>query len=280
MPLTFVLIFCQDLLDDFPASDPRWVESLPQGGGGSGAMTGVSAATSSLLVLHQLEDKLRCHEFLISFLKDCGLWTRLAAVTVRGRPTPTLLRLAEAAEKNVAAIALRTIHAEHAAVLDAALRIVLAEREVTATGNLTVQDHFYREISRIDELLDGFVAFVTHCVRADSPRELFAHIVSVNAVLVTLLGEVLSARNKKAAELVCGTPQPLEYLPWTAARREQLAQLYKLSLTHGLPAAENVAQRVRLQQQLTHLADFVLDSYRQCCCASKTIIYFGEVYYR
>lgn len=47
--------------------------------------------------------------------------------------------MAEAAEKNVAAITLRTLHAEHSAVMDAAMRIALAEREVTATGNLTVQ---------------------------------------------------------------------------------------------------------------------------------------------
>jgi nuclear pore complex protein Nup133 len=128
----------QDLLDDFPASDPRWVESLPQAAGGGG-QGGPVLSSTSLLVLHQLEDKLQCHELLVAFLKVCGLWGRLAAITVRGRPTPTVLCLAEAAEKNVAAITLRTLHSEHAAVMDAATRIVLSEREVTATGNLTVQ---------------------------------------------------------------------------------------------------------------------------------------------
>ena len=68
-----------------------------------------------------------------------GLWSRLASLTLRGRPTPTVLCLAEAAEKNVAAITLRSIHGEHAAVMDAAMRITLSEREVTTSGNLTVQ---------------------------------------------------------------------------------------------------------------------------------------------
>ncbi len=115
------------------------MESLPQAAGGGGQGGPALLSSTSLLVLHQLEDKLQCHELLVAFLKVCGLWGRLAALTVRGRPTPTVLCLAEAAEKNVAAITLRTLHSEHAAVMDAATRIVLSEREVTATGNLTVQ---------------------------------------------------------------------------------------------------------------------------------------------
>jgi nuclear pore complex protein Nup133 len=239
------------------------VESLPQATGERAGTGGGLGASTSLLVLHQLEDKLRCHEFLVAFLKMCGLWGRLAALTVRGRPMATVLCLAEAAEKNVAAIALRTIHAEHAVLMDAATRITLSEREVTAAGNLTVQDHFYREISRIDELLDGFVAYLAHCIRSDSPRELYANVTSINAVVVTMFREVLTSRNKKAAEFTpSGLAAQLEYLPWTAARREQLLQLAKQSLQYGLPAAENAAQRVRLQQQVTDLADIVLDGYR------------------
>ena len=125
-----------------------------------------------------------------------------------------------------------------------------------------VQDHFYREISRIDEILDGFASFLSHCIRADSPRHLFANMTSVNAVVITMVSEVLNARNKKAAEFAPPAAAQLEYLPWTAARREQLLQLSKLSLQYGLPAAENAAQRGRLVQQVTQLADLVLDSWR------------------
>ena len=109
-----------------------------------------------------------------------------------------------------------------------------------------MQDHFYREISRIDEILDGFASFLSHCIRADSPRHLFANMTSVNAVVITMVSEVLNARNKKAAEFAPPAAAQLEYLPWTAARREQLLQLSKLSLQYGLPAAENAAQRGRL----------------------------------
>ena len=127
----------KDLIDDFPASDPRWVESLPQSG-----TVGVGSSMS-LLVLHQLEDKLACNQFYITFLKSVGLWPRLAAITHRGQAMATVVLLAEHAEKTVGAVTLRTIHMDHQAVMDQAIRTCLAEREVTASGNLTDQNHFY-----------------------------------------------------------------------------------------------------------------------------------------
>jgi len=118
----------------------------------------------------------------------------------------------------------------------------------------------------VDELLDGLAGYLTHSIRADSPRELVTHVTSVNTVVLTMLREVLAARNRKAAEFsAVGPAAQLEYLPWTALRREQLMQLGKLSLQYRVPAAESGPQRTRLLQQVTELADLVLDSYRQFC---------------
>ena len=120
------------------------------------SQTSRTGASIYLLVLHQLEDKLTCHDLYISFPKSVGLWTRLSAVTVRGRPMPTALSLSEHNEKNIAAVTLRSIHTEHVKVMDACMKSSLDDREITASGSLTCQDHFYREISRIDEILDSF----------------------------------------------------------------------------------------------------------------------------
>lgn len=57
-----------DLIDDFPASDPRWMQSVPEASVGS---------TMSILILHQLRDKQTAHEFYVSFLKEVGLWQRV-----------------------------------------------------------------------------------------------------------------------------------------------------------------------------------------------------------
>lgn len=241
-------------MDDFPASDPRWVESVP--GGASSLATG---ASMSLLVLHQLEDKLSCHQFYISFLKHVGLWDRLGSVTMRGRAMATAHLLAEHAEKTVAAVTLRTLHSEHQAIVDQAIRMCLVEREVTASGSLTDQDHFYREISRVDEVLPALLACFRFSVRSDSPRQLVATATSVNTVVLAVLRECLEARNRRAAELeAAGRP---EFLPWTATRRHQLQELAKLGVEQGVPACEEAAQRNRLYQQVVALGDLVLDSY-------------------
>ncbi|XP_073194155.1 nuclear pore complex protein Nup133 isoform X3 [Lepidochelys kempii] len=49
-----------DLVDDYPASDPRWAESVPEEAAGF--------SNTSLILLHQLEDKTKAHSFFIDFL--------------------------------------------------------------------------------------------------------------------------------------------------------------------------------------------------------------------
>ena len=60
-----VVAMSADLIDDFPASDPRWLVTVPdsEAGGGIGS-------TMSLLILHQLEDKQTALEVYINFLKE------------------------------------------------------------------------------------------------------------------------------------------------------------------------------------------------------------------
>ncbi|XP_069911983.1 nuclear pore complex protein Nup133 isoform X3 [Oryctolagus cuniculus] len=49
-----------DLMDDYPASDPRWAESVPEEAPGF--------SNTSLIILHQLEDKMKAHSFLMDFI--------------------------------------------------------------------------------------------------------------------------------------------------------------------------------------------------------------------
>ena len=127
-----ILSMSQDLIDDFPASDPRWMESVPGSGTNQTNQPFVSGSTMSLLILHQLEDKQRALDFYINFLKEVGLWNRvrifeifkslccdfnsnffqLHAVNVRDALTSTTLVLCEHVEKTATAISLRQVHSE------------------------------------------------------------------------------------------------------------------------------------------------------------------------
>ena len=67
----------QDLIEDFPASDPRWMESAEGVAASSSSVSSVGTSTS-LLILHQLRDKQTAHDFYINFLKEVGLWDRVS----------------------------------------------------------------------------------------------------------------------------------------------------------------------------------------------------------
>ena len=69
-----VVQMSQDIIDDYPASDPRWMESLP-----ASQQSGTSRVGSSmsLLIRHQLEDKKMALDLTINFLKEVGLWNRV-----------------------------------------------------------------------------------------------------------------------------------------------------------------------------------------------------------
>ncbi len=143
-----VLAMSGDLVDDFPASDPRWMESVPasesaqlaatpadgsaSAATASSSSSGTVGATMSLLILHQLEDKQTALEFYINFLQEVGLWQQvnrgtaciktevmngnsffqLSGVTLREVKMPTSLALCEHVEKTTAAISLRQMHNE------------------------------------------------------------------------------------------------------------------------------------------------------------------------
>ncbi len=244
----------KDLIDDFPASDPRWVESLPQSGN-----AGIGSS-SSLLVLHQLEDKLTCHQYYLGFLKSVGLWSRLSGITDRGMSVSTAVKLAEHAEKTVAAVTMRTVHLDHQSVMDQAIKTCLHERDVTVSGNLTDQDHFYREISKIDDILPALVGVIRFSIRSDCPRDLLATITSVTTVTLTIIRECLAARNKRMAEFQ-NKEGKYEFLPWTSSKRVEIKEIFKLTLEHGLGIAEDHGTKHYLNQQLVQLVDIVLDSY-------------------
>ncbi|XP_059094944.1 nuclear pore complex protein Nup133-like [Tigriopus californicus] len=268
-----VLSISKDLIDDFPASDPRWMESVPASEATLGQ--GTMGATMSLLILHQLEDKQTALEFFVSFLKEVGLWNKLCGVTIRETPIPTSLVLCEQVEKTAAAIALRTIHSEHQSLVDKAIERVVRHRKVVLERGLTSQDHFYREISRVHEIFDGLQALQDELLLSQTPREIVNALIAINTIFQRVLKDALQVREKKALEF--SPPKSLieemEYIPWSSAPgpkglRTALINQVKISMEKGLSLAENKATRVEIVKQVVHLIDFILDGF--LCQLNKT----------
>ena len=283
-----VISMSTDLIDDLPASDPRWLETLPASelAAGSSVNDGNSASggigSSSLVILHQLEDKQTALDVYISFLKEVGLWQRLSCVPSRELSMATTLLLNEHSEKTVAAITLRTLHSEHNIVVDRAIKLCLNDRtlggmEKTLSLNLTPQDHFYREISKIHEIFTGLQRLVEQDILASSknPQDSVLEVIAANEVIFTVLKECLAYRARKQREFSINSDQhnlfssKLEHVPWTSAPgplpnglRALLIRQFQITIQKVIPLAEDGSVRNVLFQQLVELSDFVLDGYK------------------
>ncbi|XP_072031616.1 nuclear pore complex protein Nup133-like [Amphiura filiformis] len=257
---TAVASLSQALIDDYPASDPRWAESVPHDS---------ASSTSSLILLHQLEDKMKAHDHFVSFLKNVGIWERLHAISVRDRPLATHLLVCEHAEKLAAAMALRNKHTEHPNLIDSSIRGVLKKRgrERIPTG-LTPQDVFYREVSGIQEMLESLIEQEQNSLTAElSPPDTVRMIKNVNTIIQSTLEEAWHLRLSKALVYQGRDSQhQKEFIPWTASTgpkgmRRLVTQQHMLTVGQGLPNAEDVQTRGILFQQLMEMTDLVLDGY-------------------
>ncbi|XP_006811533.1 nuclear pore complex protein Nup133-like [Saccoglossus kowalevskii] len=256
-----VATLSREIIDDFPASDPRWAESVPHD---------AASSTTSLILLHQLEDKLKAHDYFLSFLKNTDLWDKLTVVLNRDHQLSTHQLLCEHAEKLTAAISLRGHHTSFPNVVDAAIRKVLQHRGDThVPSGLSPQDLFYRELSRIHEIVEALLEYEqdmlnTHLALHDQ----LTLISNINTIVEGMLHEAWQFRQSKALvyQSTNSSIAQLEFIPWTASTgpkgmRALLVRQHSLVLEYGINETEDVQWRGTLFQQLLELTDILLDGY-------------------
>lgn len=256
-----VISLSQEMVDDYPASDPRWAESLP-----SGSMP----TSASLILLHQLDDKLKAHQLFLNFLKTYGLWNRLTLSVVRDSTMATRLLLCEHAEKIEAAKALRNRHNDNAELVGRAIEMVLDRRSVEPVNNLTPQDLFYREVSKVHEIMPVLIECEEEQLMSETDSR--AVVTLVSAVNNILKDMIFAATNYRLAEAplyqstVPLRPEP-EFIAWTSSLgprgvRPVLSRQFEVTVERGLAEAQSGQDRGVVSQQMLDLSDMLLDGYR------------------
>ncbi|XP_005993406.1 nuclear pore complex protein Nup133 [Latimeria chalumnae] len=250
-----------DLIDDYPASDPRWAESVPDETAGF--------SNTSLILLHQLEDKMKAHSFYIDFLHQVGLFHRLSSVSVRGTLMATPLLLCEHAEKLSAAIVLKNHHSKLPGLVNKAILLALNKRGNEVPQNLTAADLFFREISQIDTIFECLLE-VEEQVLKDTPvesAEWAQIVVNVNNMLKDMLQAAIQYRQNKNSlyRTVCQNEKEPEYVPWTASSgpagvRPVIVRQHGIVLKNIFPQADTVL-RSTVMEQLVALLDILLGGY-------------------
>ncbi|XP_065536370.1 nuclear pore complex protein Nup133 isoform X2 [Lathamus discolor] len=246
-----------DLIDDYPASDPRWAESVPEA---------VGFSNTSLILLHQLEDKTKAHSFFIEFLHQVGVFEHLGSFPVRAMPMATRLLLCEHAEKLAAAIVLKNHHSRLPDLVNAAILMALNKRECDIPPNLTPADVFFREVSQIDSIFECLLEEEEQILK-DMPMESIEWaqiVVNVNNIIKDMLQAASQYRQSRASlykpeELPEREP---EYIPWTASSglRATVIRQHGIILQMVYPQVDSNLRSI-VAEQLVALLDCVLDGY-------------------
>ncbi|XP_033831667.1 nuclear pore complex protein Nup133 [Periophthalmus magnuspinnatus] len=255
-PDTMVTGIDLDLVDDYPASDPRWAESVPDESGGF--------PLTSLIILHQLEDKMKAHGCFMDFLLQVGLLDRLGSVTIRSSPMATRLLLCEHAEKLQAAMVLKSHHSRHPELMNRVINSALGKRSTTVPPSLTAADVFFREVSQIGSIFECLLEEEEQSLKdypVDSVQ--WAEVVlTVNNILKDVLQAALQYRETKASMYRASEQATIEYIPWTASSsvRSVLSRQHELLLRSVYPQADSEL-RSAICEQLVALLDIYLGGY-------------------
>lgn len=247
-----------DLVDDYPASDPRWAESVPDESAGF--------PLTSLIILHQLEDKMKAHGCFMDFLLQVGLLDRLGQVTVRSSPMATRLLLCEHAEKLQAAMVLKSHHAKHGELVNRAISIALQRNKADVPPSLTPADVFFREVSQLSSVFDCLLEEEERSLKENPVDSVqWAEVVlTVNNIIKDILQAAGQYRETKAfmyraSENAAAEP---EYIPWTASGgvRTVISRQHEIILRSVYPHADSEL-RSALCEQLVALLDIYLGGY-------------------
>ncbi|KAL7845456.1 hypothetical protein AOLI_G00236480 [Acnodon oligacanthus] len=250
-----------DLVDDYPASDPRWAESVPDENAGF--------TLTSLILLHQLEDKMKAHHCFMDFLLQTGLLDRLSSASVRSSPMATRLLLCEHAEKLSSAVVLKNHHAKQPELVNATILTALKKNRNDVPVSLTPADVFFREVSQISSIFECLLDEEEKCLK-ENPVGLvkWAEVVlNVNTIMKDMLQAAVQYRETKASLYRAAenaAPEP-EYIPWTASGgvggvRTVIARQHEVILRTVYPHADS-GLRNTLNEQLVALLDLLLGSY-------------------
>ncbi|XP_076243006.1 nuclear pore complex protein Nup133 [Calliopsis andreniformis] len=255
---TLILKVAKDLIDDYPANDPRWSNHRD--------LSITINAVTSMQIPHQLEGKQKALSLFVEFLKEHNLWNRFCAVTYRGVIMSTPHVLAEYAEKVVAALTIYNLQNRYPDMIDTIIEQTLSP-ESYVSEELTARDVFYREVSTVHRFLLTLVNNTCEVTQSERPIQQVAHyIMQANAILLGVLNEVVKYRQQNAEQFVptrCSNGIT-EYLPWTAAMgkhglRNCLTTMYNLTLKHGITGTNDSQVRNELCEQLISFIDLILD---------------------
>lgn len=249
----------EDLVNDIPLNDPRWL-------GIQGEQT---VKSSSMVILSHLEEKQQAIHWYLKFLQELGLWNRLRNINKYGIQVYTGCALKDLSEKLQATIMFRKIEEEHGNLLDTLIKETVEHHSdsYSAPPGLSHIDKFYKQVSMSHTLFKRLCVYSEEIASTNrSSVDICGILCTVNKIFVKVLGAVLDYR-RLSIEFFPIDKQKLSKTSWILCKEEkegicnELKKQINVSLKFSNIA--NISNEVRseMSDQVAFLVDVLLSSF-------------------
>ncbi|VVC41683.1 WD40/YVTN repeat-like-containing domain,Nucleoporin, Nup133/Nup155-like, C-terminal [Cinara cedri] len=179
----------EDLVNDIPINDPRWL----------GVQNEPTIRSSSMVILSHLEEKQQAIHWYLKFLQELGLWSRMRQLYKYNTQVFTGCALKDLSEKLQATITFRKIEVDHSNLLDTLIKEAVENNSdsYSAPLGLTHIDKFYKQVSMSHILLKKLCTHSEEITNTNrSAVDICGILCDVNRILVKVLGAVLDYRRQ------------------------------------------------------------------------------------
>lgn len=248
----------EDLVNDIPINDPRWL----------GVQDEPTIRSSSMVILSHLEEKQQAIHWYFKFLQELGLWSRMRHIHKYNTQVFTGCALKDLSEKLQATIMFRKIEVDHSKLLDKLIKSAVETHSDSYSGplGLTHTDKFYRQVSMSHVLLKMLCAYSEEIASTNrSAVDICGILCDVNRILVKVLGGVLDYRRQNV-EFFPIDKQKQSKMSWILCEGKdgictELRQQISISLKYVNIA--NITKEVHseISDQVAFLVDVLLSSF-------------------
>lgn len=247
----------EDLVNDIPINDPRWL----------GVHGEPTIRSSSMVILSHLEEKQQAIHWYLKFLQELGLWVRMRQIYKYETQVYTGCALKDLSEKLQATITFRKIEVDHSDLLDILIKEAVESRSdnYSSPPGLTHIDKFYKQVTMSHILLKRLCIYSEEIASTNrSAVDICSILCNVNRILVKVLGAVLEYRRQNI-DFFPIDKQKQSKISWILCEKDDgICAELKSQINVSLKFAEmaNISKEVRseMSDQVAFLVDTLLSS--------------------
>ncbi|KAL4144142.1 hypothetical protein QTP88_006368 [Uroleucon formosanum] len=247
----------EDLVNDMPINDPRWL-------GVHGELT---IRSTSMVILSHLEEKQQAIHWYLKFLQELGLWNRMKQINKYETQVYTGCALKDLSEKLQATLTFRKIEVEHSELLDTLIKEAVENNSdsYSAPPGLTHIDKFYKQVSMSHVLFQRLCIYSEEISSTNrSAIDICLILCNVNRILVKVLGAVLDYRRQNI-EFFPIDNQKKSKISWILCEENEgiCSELIKqINISLKFAKKANITKEVRseISDQIAFLVDALLSS--------------------